>query len=74
MNNTLSKLKVNNEYYTPTWVWDCLKQYIPTNKIIWEAFCCDNPNSKMSAEYLKKIGFYPKMEISYFGYILSLKI
>mgnify|MGYP003653465809 FL=1 len=57
MNNTLSKLKINNEYYTPRWVWDCLKQYIPTNKIIWEAFCCDDPNSKKSAEYLKKIGF-----------------
>ena len=57
MNNTLSKLKINNEYYTPKWVWDCLKPYIPTNKTIWEAFCCDDPESRRSAEYLKELGF-----------------
>ena len=57
MNKTLSKLKINNEYYTPKWVWDCLKQYIPPNKTIWEAFCCDDPESRKSAEYLKELGF-----------------
>ena len=24
MNKELSKLKINDEYYTPDWVWDCL--------------------------------------------------
>tara|TARA_R110002126_G_scaffold243192_1_gene386333 strand:+ start:29 stop:520 length:492 start_codon:yes stop_codon:yes gene_type:complete len=57
MNNELSKLKINDEYYTPDWVWDCLIPYIPNDKIIWEAFCNDNIKSRKSAVYLKDKGF-----------------
>jgi hypothetical protein len=58
MNATLSNL--NNEkveYYTPTWVWDCLASYIPKDKVIWEAFRCDDELSTKSAEYLRTLGF-----------------
>lgn len=57
MNKTLKNLKVNDEYYTPEWVWDTLKPYIPNNKIIWEAFCNDNEDSKKSGYYLQQLGF-----------------
>ena len=40
-NNTISpqiKNKKNDDWNTPNWVWDCLNEYIPKDKIIWEAF------------------------------------
>jgi hypothetical protein len=57
MNNNLKLLKKNDEYYTPEWVWDCLKDYIPKDKIIWEAFRNENELSTRSADYLRKLGF-----------------
>ena len=51
----LNKKKV--EYYTPDWVWDSVKQFIPKNKVIWEALRSDNPLSTRSADYLREIGF-----------------
>ena len=53
-NNTISpqiKNKKNDDWNTPNWVWDCLNEYIPKDKIIWEAFY-GNGNS---GEYLKKL-------------------
>jgi hypothetical protein len=60
MNATLSNCSINSdkvEYYTPTWVWDCLASYIPKDKVIWEAFRCDDELSTKSAEYLRTLGF-----------------
>jgi hypothetical protein len=57
MNSTMSKLKKNDEYYTPNWVWDCLSPYIPNDKVIWEAFCNEGEASRKSGEYLKQLGF-----------------
>lgn len=45
------------EYYTPKWVWESLKPYIPKDKIIWEAFRNDTEASCKSAEYLRELGF-----------------
>jgi len=57
MNSTMSKLKKNDEYYTPNWVWECLLPYIPNDKVIWEAFCNKEEASRKSAEFLKHLGF-----------------
>ncbi len=58
MNQTLKTLNNNNiEYYTPRWVWDTLRPYIPTDMTIWEAFRCDNEKSCDSANYLRELGF-----------------
>jgi hypothetical protein len=58
MNSHLSNLNSDNiEYYTPDWVWDCLEDYIPKNKVIWEAFRNDCELSCQSASYLRDIGF-----------------
>ena len=57
MNCNMSKLKQNDEYYTPQWVWECLKPYIPNNKIIWEAFCNTDDASRESGKILKNLGF-----------------
>jgi hypothetical protein len=43
----------NDEYYTPNQEWDKIKQHIPKDKVIWEAFYGDGK----SGEYLKTIGF-----------------
>jgi hypothetical protein len=56
-NNILKKLKVQNEYYTPNWVWDYLKEFIPKGKVIWECFRNDSPLSCCSANYLRSLGF-----------------
>lgn len=42
-----------DEYFTPNEEWDKIKNYIPKNKIIWEAFYGDGK----SGEYLKTLGF-----------------
>tara|TARA_R110002020_G_scaffold461567_1_gene680534 strand:+ start:918 stop:1412 length:495 start_codon:yes stop_codon:yes gene_type:complete len=58
MNSTLSYLDKNKiEYYTPHWVWDCLKPFIPKDKVIWEAFRSDDEMSCHSANYLRELGF-----------------
>ena len=58
MNETLKKLNNNNiEYYTPRWIWDTLRCVIPQDKIIWEAFRCDDEKSCDSANYLRELGF-----------------
>lgn len=58
MNQTLKLLNTDNiEYYTPNWVWDCLKPYIPPNKQIWECFRNEDIKSTQSAEYLRELGF-----------------
>ena len=42
-----------DDYITPKSAWENIKQYIPQNKIIWEAFYCDG----MSGKYLSELGF-----------------
>ena len=58
MNDTLKSLNNNNiEYYTPRWVWDELKPFIPKNMKIWEAFRNEDEKSCDSANYLRELGF-----------------
>ncbi len=58
MNNHLRNCKKERvEYYTPKWVWECVKPYIPKNKVIWEAFRNENEGSCKSAKYLRELGF-----------------
>ncbi len=50
-----------NEYYTPKYVWDNIKQYIPKDKIIYEPFNNINfPKSFKSHQYLSELGFKMK--------------
>ena len=28
----------HDDYFTPKYVWEDIKDYIPTDKVIWEAF------------------------------------
>jgi hypothetical protein len=58
MNTHLSNLNSERvEYYTPKWVWECVQQYIPQDKVIWEPFRSSDPGSCRSAEYLRELGF-----------------
>jgi hypothetical protein len=43
----------HDDYMTPKYAWENIKQYIPTDKIIWEAFYGDGS----SGTYLKELGF-----------------
>jgi hypothetical protein len=43
----------HDDYMTPKYAWENIKQFIPTNKIIWEAFYGDGK----SGEYLLELGF-----------------
>ncbi len=43
----------HDDYVTPKYAWENIKQYIPKDKKIWEAFYCDNESGK----YLKELGF-----------------
>jgi hypothetical protein len=43
----------HDDYMTPKYAWENIKQYIPTDKVIWEAFYGDGK----SGEYLKELGF-----------------
>lgn len=43
----------HDDYMTPKYAWENIKQYIPENKVIWEAFYGDGS----SGEYLKELGF-----------------
>jgi len=44
--------KIDDEYMTPRYAWDNINQYIPKDKVIWEAFYGDGT----SAEYLRDLG------------------
>lgn len=44
---------VHDDYMTPKHAWENIKQFIPTDKMIWEAFM---GNGK-SGEYLTELGF-----------------
>ena len=43
----------HDDYMTPKYAWENIQQFIPKNKIIWEAFYGDGT----SGEYLKELGF-----------------
>ena len=43
----------DDDYMTPKYVWEDIREYIPKDKVIWEAFMGDGK----SGEYLKEIGF-----------------
>jgi len=43
----------HDDYMTPKYAWDNIKQYIPNDKVIWEAFYGDGK----SGEYLQELGF-----------------
>jgi hypothetical protein len=43
----------HNDYMTPKHAWEDIKQYIPKDKEIWEAFYGDGK----SGQYLKELGF-----------------
>ena len=43
----------HDDYMTPDSAWDSIKQYIPKDKVIWEAFYGDGN----SGRHLKKLGF-----------------
>jgi len=36
----------HNDYMSPKYVWENIKQYIPTDKVIWEAFYGDGQSGK----------------------------
>jgi len=42
-----------DDYMTPKYAWENIKDYIPKDKVIWEAFYGDGK----SGEYLKELGF-----------------
>ena len=43
----------HDDYMTPKYAWENIKQYIPKDKVIWEAFMGDGK----SGEYLKELGY-----------------
>lgn len=43
----------HDDYMTPSNAWDVIKQYIPKDKVIWEAFYGDGE----SGTHLEKLGF-----------------
>jgi len=43
----------HDDYMTPNYAWDNIKNYIPQDKIIWEPFYGDGK----SGDYLKELGF-----------------
>jgi len=50
--NTHSFLK-HDDYMTPKYAWENIKDFIPNDKVIWEAFYGDGK----SGEYLEELGF-----------------
>jgi len=50
---TNKKEHKDDDYQTPKQVWESIREYIPKDKIIWEAFYGDGK----SGEYLKELGF-----------------
>jgi hypothetical protein len=47
------QLTRHDDYMTPNYVWDTIKDYIPKDKVIWEPFYGNGD----SQNYLKKLGF-----------------
>lgn len=43
----------HDDYMTPKYVWENIKQFIPKDKVIWESFWGDGK----SGEYLTELGF-----------------
>ncbi len=43
----------HDDYMTPKYAWENIKQYIPKDKVIWEPFMGDGK----SGEYLTELGF-----------------
>ncbi len=43
----------HDDYMTPKYAWENIKQYIPHDKVIWEAFMGDGK----SGQYLEELGF-----------------
>jgi len=43
----------HDDYMTPKYAWENIKEYIPKDKVIWEAFMGDGK----SGEYLQELGF-----------------
>jgi hypothetical protein len=43
----------HDDYMTPKYAWENINQYIPKDKVIWEAFYGDGESGK----YLKELGF-----------------
>ena len=43
----------HDDYMTPKYAWENIKQYIPKDKVIWEAFYGDGASGK----YLEELGF-----------------
>lgn len=52
-NHTPETFKVYDDYMTPKSAWEDVKEYIPKDKIIWEAFYGDGT----SGTHLKSLGF-----------------
>lgn len=50
------EFKNNDEYNTSREMWESISQFIPKNKVIWEAFLLNNYTSK-SMDYLTELGF-----------------
>ena len=48
----LNELKKHDDYMTPKYAWENINQYIPKDKIIWEAFYGDGT----SGTYLEELG------------------
>ena len=43
----------DDDYFTPKYVWEDIKDYIPKDKVIWEAFYGDG----QSGSFLEELGF-----------------
>jgi len=43
----------HDDYMTPKYAWENIQQYIPKDKVLWEAFMGDGK----SGEYLRELGF-----------------
>ena len=48
-----TKDEIYNDYMTPKYAWENIKEFIPQDKVIWEAFYGDGK----SGEYLTELGF-----------------
>ena len=48
-----SAYKVNDEYYTPDWVWRQIQCFIPRDKVLWEPF----PGNGQSTRCLRGMGY-----------------
>lgn len=48
-----SGIEKQDDYMTPKYAWENIKEFIPKDKVIWEAFYGDGK----SGDYLKELGF-----------------